>query len=84
MSERDAAEQCAGMSYDGFKKLRLSGKIPSYCYTRLGYRTLRYCRELVVDWIADPTDIEAQTRAMEQLQNSRVSNLPTKRGRKAS
>ncbi len=84
LTEREAAEECAGMSIPGFKKLRISGKIPAHCYTKLGYRTLRYCRELLLDWIADPNDVEAQTRAMEQLQNSRISNLPAKRGRKAA
>jgi len=84
LSERDAARECAGMSVEGFKRLRISGKVPTYCYTKLGYRTLRYCRELLLDWIADPDDIESQTRAMEQLQGSRVSNLPSKKRRKAA
>jgi hypothetical protein len=83
LTEREAAEGVR-MSIPGFKKLRISGKIPAHCYTKLGYRTLRYCRELLLDWVAAPDDLEAQTRAMEQLQNSRVSNLPTKRGRKAA
>ncbi len=83
LSERDAAQECAGMSVEGFKRLRTSGKVPTYCYTKLGHRTLRYCRELLLDWIADPTDTDAQTRAMEQLQSSRVSNL-SKKGRKAA
>ncbi len=82
-SEKDAA-QIIGLAHESLKKDRLSGKIPSHVYVKMGYKTIRYCLPLLRDWQLDPTDIEAQARAMEQLQNSRVSNLPTKRGRKAA
>jgi hypothetical protein len=79
-----AAAIAIGDAPNTLKKRRLRGDIPSYIYTKIGYKTIRYCLPLLRDWQLDPTDIEAQTRAMEQLQNSRVSNLPAKRGRKAA
>jgi hypothetical protein len=81
--ERGAASEI-GISPDTLKGMRIRGDIPPYCYTKFGYKLLRYCLPLLRDWQLDPNDLEAQTRAMEQLQNSRVSNLPTKRGRRTA
>ena len=82
-TEREAAI-AIGISPDTLKNKRLRGEIPAYTYAKFGYKLLRYCLPLLRDWQLDPDDIEAQSRAMEQLQNSRVSNLPAKRGRKAA
>ena len=82
-TERDAAT-ALGISPDTLKAKRLSGVIPLHCYTKFGYKLLRYCLPLLQDWQIDPTDTAAQARANEQLQNSRVSNLPRKQGRKAA
>ena len=81
--EKEAAP-VIGVAPETLKKDRLSGKIPSYIYTKTGYKTIRYCLVLLRDWQQDPNDIEAQSRAQEQLQASRVSNLPRKQGRKAA
>jgi hypothetical protein len=83
LTERDAAS-LVKMSIPGFKKMRLSEKIPPHCYIKLGYRTIRYCGDLLLDWMIDPDDLEAHARANEQLQNSRISNLPRKSGRRAA
>lgn len=80
--ERQAAREI-GIASDTLKAMRIRGEIPSHCFTKFGYKLLRYCLPLLRDWQLDPTDQAAQARAMEQLQNSRVSNLPAKRGRKA-
>lgn len=81
--ERKAAEEI-GVAQETLKGMRIRGIVPPYCYTKFGYKLLRYCLPLLRDWQLDPTDTAAQARAIEQLQNSRVSNLPSKRGRKAA
>ena len=73
-----------GVATDTLKNKRLRGDIPSHCYTKFGYKLLRYCIPLLRDWQLDPTDLDAQARAMGQLQDSRVSNFPAKRGRKVA
>lgn len=81
--EREAAREI-GIAPDTLKSMRIRGDIPRHCYTKFGYKLLRYCLPLLRDWQLDPSDLAAQARAMEQLQNSRVSNIQVKRGRKAA
>jgi hypothetical protein len=81
--EREAAK-AIGIAPDTLKGMRIRGVIPSYTYTKFGYKLLRYCLPLLRDWQIDPTDTDAQARALEQLTESRISNLPSKKGRKSA
>jgi hypothetical protein len=63
--EREAA-RAIGIAPETLKNMRIRGVIPPHCYTKFGYKLLRYCLPLLRDWQLDPTDLEAQTRAMEQ------------------
>jgi hypothetical protein len=82
-TEKDAAKTM-GIATDTLKKRRLRGDVPTHTYTKIGYKTIRYCLPLLKDWQLDPEDLQAQARAIELLQNSRPSNQPQKRGRKAA
>jgi hypothetical protein len=46
--ERGAAK-AIGIAPDTLKNLRLRGDIPSYVYTKFGYKLLRYCIPLLRD-----------------------------------
>lgn len=81
--ERLAAKEI-GVAPDTLKAMRIRGEIPSYIYTKFGYKLLRYCLPLLRDWQLDPTDLAAQSRAMQMLADSRVSNQPAKKGRRAA
>jgi hypothetical protein len=81
--EKDAAK-AIGIATDTLKKRRLKGDIPPHVYTKIGYKMLRYCLPLLKDWQLDPEDLSAQARAIELVQDSRPSNVPRKRGRKAA
>jgi hypothetical protein len=81
--EKDAAK-AMGIATDTLKKRRLKGDIPPHVYTKIGYKMLRYCIPLLKDWQLDPDDMAAQARAIELVQDSRPSNVPRKRGRKAA
>ena len=81
--EKDAAK-AMGVATDTLKKRRLKGDIPPHVYTKIGYKMIRYCLPLLKDWQLDPDDIAAQARAIELVQDSRPSNAPRKRGRKAA
>ena len=83
-TEVEAATALGYRSGEGLKKRRLKGDLPDYLYVKFGYRSVRYCLPLLLDWQQNTTDLEAQARARQQLQNSLVSNLPAKRGRKAA
>lgn len=48
-TEREAAI-AIGISPDTLKNKRLRGDIPSYVYTKFGYKLLRYCIPLLRDW----------------------------------
>jgi hypothetical protein len=80
-SERKAAS-AIGISLDTLKRWRLNKKIPIHLYTKLGYKTVRYCLPLLLDWQIAPDDLEAQSRAIAAVQSQRPSNQPQKRGRK--
>jgi hypothetical protein len=80
-TEREAAA-ALGIGQYTAKRWRLDGKIPAHCYTKIGYKTVRYCLPLLRDWQLDPTDLQAQSRAIAVVQDSRISNAPKKRGRK--
>jgi hypothetical protein len=81
-ADEGQAAAALGMSRYTLKIWRLRGVIPAHCYTKIGYKTIRYNLDLLRDWQQNPTDIAAQARAAEQLQKSLVSNAPKKRGRK--
>lgn len=81
--ESQAAETL-GVSGETLKRWRLKGKLPPHVFTKFGYKSVRYCRELLLDWQLNPDDPEAQSRSIEALQNSLPSNQPQKRGRKAA
>ena len=82
-SEKEAA-RTIGIAPDTLKRDRLDGKIPSYVYTKFGYKRIRYCLPLLRDWQLDPDDLQAQARAMQLIEDSRPSNVPRKSGRKAT
>jgi hypothetical protein len=73
-----------GISGETIRKWERSGKIPSYVYSKFGYRTVRYCISLLTDWMLSPDDLEAQARAIESLNATRPSQQPRKTGRKSS
>jgi hypothetical protein len=81
--EKEAAK-VLGIAAETLKKKRLKGFIPPHLYTRIGYKLIRYCLPLLKDWQLDPEDLAAQARAIELVQDSRPSNAPRKRGRKAA
>jgi hypothetical protein len=78
------AAKAIGIATDTLKKRRLKGDIPPHVYTKIGYKMIRYCLPLLKDWQLDPEDLAAQARAIELVQDSRPSNAPRKRGRKAA
>lgn len=79
-----AAAAALGILTDTLKKRRLADKVPSYLYTKYGYKCVRYCLPLLIDWQRAPDDLEAQARAIELLESQRPSNFAKKRGRKAA
>jgi len=64
-SEKEAAE-FMGVSVPGLKQRRLKGTIPSFCYTKIGYRTVRYCLPLLKQWQLNPNDAELHARLARQ------------------
>jgi hypothetical protein len=83
-STRNEAAAAIGISPKTLRKWEQRGKISSHVYTRMGYKTVRYCIPLLTDWQIDPDDIEAQCRAIEALNATRPSQHPRKAGRKAN
>jgi hypothetical protein len=81
---RENAAAAIGISPETLRKWEQRGKIPSHVYTRLGYKTIRYCLQLLADWQIDPDDLQAQARAIEALNATRPSQQPRKAGRKAA
>jgi hypothetical protein len=81
---RDDAAAAIGISPETLRKWEHRGKIPHHVYTRMGYKTVRYCLPLLADWQIDPDDLEAQTRAIEALNATRPSQQPRKAGRKVA
>ena len=63
-----------GVDRQTLQKDRQKGKIPSYIFTKSGYRTVRYCLPLLKDWQQAPNDLEAQARAYDRLQSTRASS----------
>jgi hypothetical protein len=53
-------------------------------YQRYNSRTIRYNRELILDWVANRSSPECHQRAIEAYLASLPSNQPKTRGRKAS
>jgi hypothetical protein len=80
---REDAAAAIGIATDTIRKWETSGKIPSYLYTKMSRKCVRYCLTLLTDWQIDPDDIEAQCRAIEALNATRPSQQPRKVGRKA-
>ena len=72
-SEKEAAV-AIGVNYQTLQRQRQSGKIPSYVFTKTGYKTVRYCLPLLRDWQIDPDDLEAHARAFDRLQSTRASS----------
>lgn len=83
-STRDEAAAAIGIATETLRKWEQRGKIPPHVYTRLGYKTVRYCLTLLTDWQIDPDDLAAQARAIESLNSTRPSQQPRKVGRKAN
>ena len=52
-------------------------------YQYLNTRTIRYNRELLIDWLANRSCPEAHQRAIEAYLASLPSNQPKKRGRRS-
>lgn len=82
-TERTAAA-ALGLNFQTLRRWRLAGKIPDFCYVKLGYKIVRYCLPLLQDWQLAPDDLEAQARAIALLESQRPSNQPLKRGRKVA
>ena len=82
-TRRDAAK-FLNVSDETVKRWEYSGKIPPHCHVKLGYKTVRYCLELVSDWAQNPDDYAAHARAAAALAASLASNQPAKAGRKAA
>jgi hypothetical protein len=78
------ASRLLGISIETVKKWEYKAKIPAHCYTKFGYKTVRYCLPLLQEWQLNPDDIEVQTRSAAALAASMPSNQPTKAGRKAA
>jgi hypothetical protein len=81
---RDEAGKAIGISGETVRKWERHGKIPPYIYSKIGYRTVRYCLALLTDWMLSPEDLEAQARAIEALNSTRPSQQPRKAGRKGA
>jgi hypothetical protein len=83
-STRDDAAAAIGISPETLRKWEQRGKIPQHVYTKLGYKTTRYCLALLTDWQIDPDDLQAQARAIEALNATRPSQQPRRSGRKTA
>jgi MerR HTH family regulatory protein len=81
---RDEAGRAIGISGETIRKWERQGKIPPHVYTKIGYRTVRYCLALLTDWMLSPDDLQAQARAIEALNATRPSQQPRRAGRKAA
>lgn len=81
---RDEAAEAIGISPETLRKWEQRGKIPPHVYSKLGYKTIRYCLALLNDWVLDPDDMEARARSIEALNATRPSQQPRKAGRKAA
>jgi MerR HTH family regulatory protein len=81
---RDEAGKAIGISGETIRKWERQGKIPPHVYSKIGYRTVRYCLTLLTDWMLSPDDLQAQARSIEALNATRPSQQPRKAGRKAA
>jgi hypothetical protein len=81
---REEAGEAIGVVGETIRKWERCGKIPAYIYTKIGYRTVRYCIPLLTDWMLSPDDLQAQARAIEALNATRPSQQPRRAGRKAA
>jgi hypothetical protein len=83
-ASREQAGAAIGISPETVRKWEQQGKIPTYLYTKMSYKTVRYCLPLLTDWQIDPDNLELQARAIEALNATRPSQQPRKAGRKAA
>jgi hypothetical protein len=81
---RDEAGRAIGISGETIRKWERQGKIPPHVYSKIGYRTVRYCICLLTDWMLSPDDLQAQARSIAALNATRPSQQPRKAGRKAA
>lgn len=73
-TEVEAANEI-GVTVETIRRMRFRGEIPDYCYTKFGYKQLKYCMALLVDWQQNPDDTESHNRIREQIQLSRIGNI---------
>jgi hypothetical protein len=83
-STRQDIANLMNVSIETVKRWEKISKIPPHCYVKLGYKTVRYCPDLIRDWMVNSQDPVAWARSIEALQNSLPSNQSQKRGRKAA
>lgn len=79
----EQAIELLGITASTLKRWRQTGRLPAYLYTQHG-QTVRYCLPLLRDWHLNPKDLDAQARAIEMLQEQRVTGNRKKAGRKAA
>jgi predicted DNA-binding transcriptional regulator AlpA len=82
-TRRDVA-QLLKISEETIKRWERSGKFPPHCSVKLGYKTRRYCLELIADWQQNPDDPAAHARSAAALAASLPSNQPSRAGRKSA
>ncbi len=82
-TRRDAAI-FLGISPETVKRWESAGKIPPHCYVKMGYKTVRYCLDLLRDWQQNPDDPAAHVRSAAALAASLPSNQPARAGRKSA
>jgi hypothetical protein len=78
-SDEKRAAETIGISGSGLKQMRLRGRIPNFCYTKIGHRTIRYCLPLLQEWQLNPDDLEHQARLASQLTASGCGGYTRKR-----
>ncbi|MDZ4874972.1 MAG: hypothetical protein CLLPBCKN_004368 [Chroococcidiopsis cubana SAG 39.79] len=80
--DKHAAAALIGISSETIRTYRKRYWEDGYQYQRYNSRTIRYHRELILDWVANRSSPECHQRAIEAYLASLPSNKPKTRGRK--
>lgn len=72
--DRDEVERLTSLDFETLKRLRKAGElVEGVHYCKLGFRSIRYCRPLMIDWCHNRHDPAAHQRAIEHY----MSQLPS-------
>lgn len=81
--DKHSAANLLGISTHTLKPYRKKHWIEGIHYQHLNSRTIRYHRELLIDWMANQSCSQAHQNAIEVYLSSLLSNQPKKRSRKS-